>query len=447
MTEEGGVPAQIGDFHLLREAGRGGMGIVYEAVQQSLGRHIALKVLPPNAVLDPRYLHRFRREAQAVARLHHPNIAPVFGVAEEGGVHYYAMQFIRGRGLDQILQNARAGDGRATLRALLLTARDATPSGDADLYRRLAEIGRQAGEALDYAHGQGVLHRDVKPSNILIDADGHAWVTDFGLAKLAGEGEELTATGDLVGTLRYMAPERLQGQGDARPDVYSLGLTLYELATERPWSAPAPGHGEAIRQAMDGQAPRPRRLNPKLPRDLETIILKATAAEPSHRYATARELAEDLGRFIEDRPVLASRTSLPRRIAKWARRRPALAGLATLAAFALLAAFAGVTVALVQSERRADAERRALREQSAQRERIERASSTPAALRRPRPPGSRMTSPRSFASWTSAGPSRAARTCAAGSGTTCAGSAILTSSPAWSTASGCGASPSAPTAA
>ena len=344
-TDGGGVPSQIGDFHLLREAGRGGMGIVYEAVQQSLGRHIALKVLPPNAVLDPRYLHRFRREAQAVARLHHPNIAPVFGVGEEGGVHYYAMQFIRGRGLDQVLQDARAGDGRNTLRSLLLTARDGPPPRDADLYRRLAEVSRQVAEALDYAHGQGVLHRDVKPSNILIDSNGHAWVTDFGLAKLAGEGEELTATGDLIGTLRYMAPERLQGQGDARSDVYSLGLTLYELATVRPWSASTSGPSDAIRQALDGQTPRPRRLNPKLPRDLETVILKATAAEQSHRYATARDLADDLGRFIEDRPVLASRTSLPRRLAEiLGPGVSALAGLIALAALAaLLTALAGVS--------------------------------------------------------------------------------------------------------
>src|SRR5262249_14165505 len=262
----------------LREVARGGMGIVYEAVQESLGRHVALKVLPPHGLVDAKHLERFRREARAAARLHHTNIVPVFGVGEHEGIHYYAMQFIQGQGLNAVLQElkgrrqqgtapgAEQGQGPATLAASvaqgLLTGQFASQvangceagssGGDAvaestrgtrgrcpdaseaagiesglttqtetQYPRSVAQVGVQVADALAYAHQQGILHRDIKPSNLLLDTHGVVWLTDFGLAK-AEDADELTSPGDIVGTLRYMAPERFGGQADARSDVYSL---------------------------------------------------------------------------------------------------------------------------------------------------------------------------------------------------------------------------------
>jgi hypothetical protein len=202
----------------------------------------------------------------------------------------------------------------------------------------VAALGVQVAEALHHAHQQGVLHRDVKPGNILVDEHGTAWVTDFGLAKLAGE-PELTGTGDLLGTLHYMAPESFQGRSDARSDVYGLGLVLGELCTlEPPPQTPSPT--ELVRRVGGHERPRPRRLNPAVPRDLETVILKATAADPAQRYATAHELAEDLRRFLEDRPVLARRASALRRGWRWCRRNRITAALAAVALASLVLAAA-----------------------------------------------------------------------------------------------------------
>ncbi len=245
------------------------------------------------------------------------------------------------------------------------------PAHDRAMFRRVGEIGAQAARALDFAHGRGVLHRDVKPSNLLLDTEGHLWITDFGVAKMSDERDELTGTGDLIGTLRYMAPQRVRGIDDARSDVYSLGLTLYELATGTPAFASA-DRGELMRAILDRQPTRPGRLNPKLPRDLETVILKATGPEPSQRYPTADALADDPRRFVEDRPALASRTSLPRRLVKWTRRKPVIAGLAAIAATAAIVAFAGVSAALFQADRLLEVERTARQEQAAQRDRTER---------------------------------------------------------------------------
>jgi serine/threonine protein kinase len=342
---------RLGDFRLLREVGRGGMGIVYEAVQESLGRRVALKVLPGHAGLDGKRRLRFQREAAAAARLHHTNIVPVFGVGEHDGLPYYVMQFIAGRGLDVVLAELRQPGRRPMPSTTTGVEGHNSPTphpGETEVpgpkpckpakpweWRAVAALGVQVAEALHHAHQQGVLHRDVKPGNILVDEHGAAWVTDFGLAKLAGE-PELTNTGDLLGTLHYMAPESFQGRSDARSDIYGLGLVLGELCTLEPPQTPNPT--ELVRRVGGHERPGLRRLNPAVPRDLETVILKATAADPTQRYATARDLAEDLRRFLDDRPVLARRASALRRGWRWCRRNRITAGLAAVALASLVLA-------------------------------------------------------------------------------------------------------------
>jgi serine/threonine protein kinase/WD40 repeat protein len=375
---------RVGDFRILRELGRGGMGVVYEAEQESLGRHVALKVLAPAVARSPQQTLRFVREARAAARLHHTNIVPVFGVGEQDGLHYYVMQYIRGMGLDKLLEEVRrlrspsAVDGESasnapshggmseasvTLIAGSLTSGQFAPglpagsdeeptpvnltslggAGDSDsrYARSIARIGLQVAEALEYAHQQGTLHRDVKPSNILLDTHGVAWVTDFGLAK-AAEDEDLTRTGDLVGTIRYMAPERFRGQGDIRSDVYALGLVLYEMLALRP--AFRAGSREALLYEVTHiEPPRLHELAPSVPRDLQTIVHKAIEKDAAHRYPTAAELAEDLRRFLEHRPIRARRVGATERLTRWARRNPGLATLGT--ALAVMLALVVVVIA------------------------------------------------------------------------------------------------------
>jgi WD40 repeat protein/serine/threonine protein kinase len=363
---------RLGDYRILREVGRGGMGVVYEAEQVSLGRHVALKVLPPHALLNRTYLERFRREAKAAARLHHTNIVPVFGVGEEGGVHYYAMQYIPGEGLDRVLQDLRclrsapaeapsAGSvahGLLTGQFVAPTAAenlppparlDAEPTSrveprssalsaggpEAEYFRRVAGIGAQVADALAYAHRQGVLHRDVKPSNLLLDAQGTVWITDFGLAKAEGA-NELTEAGDIVGTVRFMAPERFDGRSLPQSDIYSLGLTLYELLTLRP-AFDDTNKGRLIEKVLHEPPVPPRRLDARVPRDLETVVLKCLAKEPAGRYATAEALADDLRRFLADRPIRARRVSGTEQVWRWCRRNPVVAALAGAVAAALVA--------------------------------------------------------------------------------------------------------------
>jgi tRNA A-37 threonylcarbamoyl transferase component Bud32 len=307
---------QLGDFRILREIGRGGMGVVYEAEQVSLKRKVALKVLRFGGVADEAALQRFGREAETVARLHHTNIVPIFAVGCEHGVHYYAMQLIEGRSLADLLEDHRR--------------RQALPSP-----AEVARWGLQAAEALAHAHQRGVIHRDVKPSNLLLDGEGVLWLTDFGLARRADE-LALTLSGIILGTPRYMSPEQAaaaQRLVDHRSDLYSLGATVYELATGRPvFDADTP-HG-IISQILSAEPVAPRQVRPELPRDLETIILKCLAKEPDRRYARAEDLAEDLRSFLLGRAIKARRPSFTERVVRWARRQRRSAVLAGITAVA-----------------------------------------------------------------------------------------------------------------
>ncbi len=425
------APRELGDFTIVREIGRGGMGVVYEAVQQSLGRHVALKVLSSPGLMNPVHLERFRLEARSAGRLHHSHIVPVFGVGEHEGLHYYAMQFIAGQSLDQVIEALRKlrpghGDDKTaplvqddfthSLTNGLLTGRfrtdeaaegngaadtveverqsgvsdriapPATPqpttssfathseftssSSGRPFYDSVARVGLQVAEALTYAHAEGVLHRDIKPSNLLLDAKGNTWVTDFGLAK-AEENEALTQTGDFVGTLRYMAPERLEGWSDRRSDIYGLGATLYELLTLRPFFESS-SRAQLIDDIRHQQPQPPTKIDPSVPRDLETIVLKSLSKEPASRYHTADEMADDLRRYLADRPILARRSTPRERFVRWCRRNPAVASLASTTVLALAVGLALATIGFVQARRqavRADREAEIARTQAARADR------------------------------------------------------------------------------
>jgi serine/threonine protein kinase len=436
------VPKAFDDFEILQCIGRGGMGVVYEAIQGSLQRRVALKVIHAQASASPRSRERFRREAESAAGLHHTNIVPVYGSGEDHGLQYYAMQLIHGSTLADVIVSLRARLGESvpdeplgpalTLDAVdqLLTQRAASPSakypqssqkgahkssnsystpskpsqddqptsplapndptlpaetrdltraaiqepmqgsplatdelstsilpasispGTSEVshddravraipmhyYRNIARLTSKVADALDYAHQSGVLHRDIKPSNLLLDQTGTIWVADFGLA-FREDLEGQTQTGELLGTLRYMAPEQFVAKADSRSDIYSLGLTLFELLTLRP--------------ALE--APKRRVLDPTkysqleftaserqvIPRDLQTIVLKASALEPVNRYARAKDFQEDLERFLDDLPILARRESPIESAMRWIRRNPAIASL-TASLFGLLVAIATI---------------------------------------------------------------------------------------------------------
>jgi serine/threonine protein kinase len=368
---------RLGDYRIVREIGRGGMGIVFEAEQESLHRRVALKVLPQHSQLDPRRLERARREAKAAARLHHTNIVAIFGVGEQDGLHYIVMQYIEGHGLHELLGQWKRdsilsklpptqAEGFGTQRVLTFDATPSTqssgnlaaassaplsgsqtnivplPKPNRDRWQKIAHIGEQIASALDYAHRQGVLHRDVKPANLLLDKQDNAWIVDFGLAKLTDAPEGFTSDGQVLGTLQYVAPEVLDGKGDARSDIYGLGLTLYELATlQSPFVESSPA--SMLKKIREHQPARPRKINPAVPADLETIILKAIRPEVKDRYPTAGDMAEDLQRFLSDQPILARRMSLAEKSWRWCRKNKAIATLAAALAVTFVAGFAGVT--------------------------------------------------------------------------------------------------------
>ncbi|MBL8754185.1 MAG: serine/threonine protein kinase, partial [Planctomycetes bacterium] len=340
---------RLGDFRIVREIGRGGMGVVFEAVQESLGRKVALKVLPQAGLLTGNQLERFRREAQIAAQLHHSNIVPVFGSGESDGYHWYAMQFIVGASLDswRAEQAAAPPQGSGAWRARA---------------RFVARVGEQAASALHYAHGLGTLHRDIKPANLLVEHHDQVWVTDFGLAK-ALEAEGLTQTGDLLGTLQYMAPEQFAGSYDVRSEVYALGVTLYELLVLRP--AFRGSTRSELMELIRTQRPEPlRRACPDVPEDLAVVVEKAIARDPADRYADAAALARDLQAFLDDRPIEARRLSAAAMLWRWCRRNRTVALLAASTFVAVLGAgITGWVAAGVAGEARSRAEQAAKAEQ------------------------------------------------------------------------------------
>jgi WD40 repeat protein len=369
----GAAPAPgtpFGRYRIDREIGRGGMGVVYLAVHQALQKPVALKVLARGAGAETRSLERFLREAQTAAALHHTNIVPVFDVGEVDGTVYYAMQYIAGVGLDEMLRHlgqpgpaGQAGDTTVSMcpdgsladdtipmRAPAEVPAPPGPCGSPAWCRWAAQLAMQASLALDYAHERGVVHRDVKPSNLLLDGSGGLWITDFGLAQRPDD-PALTHPGLPVGTPRYMSPEQAAAGRtvDHRTDVYSLGVTLYELLAGRPaFTGETPE--DVLHQVVSHDPPALRSQKPGVPRDLETIVLRAMARRPEDRYQSAGELADDLGRWLRHEPVRARRIGPLGRAVRWCRRSPVVAGL-TLAVASLLVTVAAGASALAFEER------------------------------------------------------------------------------------------------
>jgi serine/threonine protein kinase/tetratricopeptide (TPR) repeat protein len=404
VLHDADAPGRLGDYQIVREIGRGGMGVVYEAEQISLSRRVALKVLPFAAVLDSKQLQRFKNEAQAAAHLHHQNIVPVYSVGCERGVHYYAMQYIEGQTLAEVIADLRrmgrrgeadsaeapphsqrirsiAGDlvagnlalpgtptpgnlaatlcrpssspekssrGASSSTAPFAALSTERSSSSTALFLAVARLGVQAAQALEHAHSLGIVHRDIKPANLLVDLRGNLWITDFGLAHFQTDGG-LTMTGDLVGTIRYMSPEQALAKRvvvDHRTDIYSLGATLYELLTLEP---PFTGQDrqELLRQIAFEEPRLPRRIEKRIPTELETIVLMAISKNPAERYASAQALADDLASFLEDKPIKAKRPTVLERTARWSRRHKTLVsmGAATLVLVAIVASIGYIKTA------------------------------------------------------------------------------------------------------
>jgi serine/threonine protein kinase len=362
--DHGSETRRLGDFEVVREIGRGGMGVVYEARQVSLNRKVALKVLSGGLGLTPKAVQRFRREAEAAASLHHTNIVPVYANGEQDGTHFYAMELIEGPSLDHVIRQMRQTKQSATpssepgrlnagsaLSAASHRGADASPpanleatgpyvgqssatqalttsslSSDSYYFDRVARMIAEVADALEYAHQQGVIHRDMKPSNLLLSPAGRLSINDFGLARML-EQPGMTMTGEFVGTPAYMSPEQITAGRtplDHRTDIYSFGATMYELLTLHP-----PFSGErrdqVLAQILHKEPKAPRRLERRVPVDLETICLKCLEKDPDRRYQTAGALAEDLRRYANRFAISARRAGPVQRLVKWVKRRPAVA--------------------------------------------------------------------------------------------------------------------------
>ncbi|MFI5459079.1 MAG: protein kinase [Isosphaerales bacterium] len=310
----------FGDYELVHEIARGGMGVVYRARQLSLNRPVALKMILAGQLASDTEVRRFYTEAEAAANLDHPGIVPIYEVGQHEGQHFFSMGFVEGQSLSQ-----RLADGP-------LPAREA------------AELIRRVSEAIEYAHQHGVIHRDLKPANILLDRNGNPRVTDFGLAKKVQGDSGLTGSGQIMGTPSYMPPEQAGGpRGEVGPpaDVYALGATLYALVTGRPPFQAATAMDTVIQVVSDEPVP-PRRLNASISRDLETICLKCLEKGQSRRYASASDLAADLGRYLAGEPIMARPVTRVERAVKWARRRPVIAALLGLVALVTALGLGGV---------------------------------------------------------------------------------------------------------
>ncbi len=298
-------PRRVGKFELLEELGRGSFGHVFRARDSELGRTVAIKMLRAGRLAGREEVERLAREARSAAQLQHPSLVALYETGQtDDGLFYLVEEFVQGETL-----TARLRAGPVGLRAA-------------------AELVARVAEALDYAHRHGVVHRDVKPSNIQIDADGRPHLMDFGLAKRTADESSMTVDGDLVGTPAYLSPEQARGEGnaaDGRADIYSLGVILYELMTgERPFRGNRP---MLLLQVLRDEPRPPRQLNDKVPRDLETVCLKAMAKVPTRRYATAQELADDLRRYLRGEPIWARPVGRVERLWRWCRRNPVAAGL------------------------------------------------------------------------------------------------------------------------
>ena len=343
---------RIDGYQITGVLGQGGMGIVYKAVQTKLNRMVALKVLPAMVgSANPAAVQRFRREATAAARLHHTNIVPIYDFGESTDAYYYAMEYITGKPLDEVIGRvadrfdspptaAQLASAVSELDLPIPARTDASSDGTMGLsspaptsgtgmrgrayYRQVARWVGDAADALHYAHSQGIIHRDIKPSNLILSVDGRIMIADFGLAKSAGDGS-VTVTGALVGTLRYLSPEQAMAKRmrvDHRTDIYSLGATMYELLCFKP-AYPGLDDKEILGSIITRDPPPPRKFNTNVPAELEIICMKCMEKSPDARYDTARSLADDLRRYINDLPIVARRPGAATRVVKFTRRHKA----------------------------------------------------------------------------------------------------------------------------
>lgn len=313
----------FGDYELLEEIARGGMGVVYRARQRSLDRIVAVKMLLSGPLAGREFIQRFRTEAAAAASLRHPNIVAIHQVGFQDGQHFFAMDYVAGRTLAEAI------------------------AGQPWPAQRAARCLEKVAEAVHYAHEHGILHRDLKPSNVILDAEDQPHVTDFGLAKRLTDQTEVTLSAQTLGSPNYMPPEQAatdRGKISRRSDVYALGAMLYHALTGRP---PFVGGtlAETLSSVLHAEPVRPRLLNPAVPADLETICHKCLEKESSRRYSTARELADELGRWLRNEPIHARPLNRVKRLWRWCRRKPALATSLLLIHVLLLLVFIGSPVA------------------------------------------------------------------------------------------------------